>query len=306
MEMNMKPFLFRRLAQRKIWSRIFKERLTEPLHLNLLSLFVWVFGSYRAKVGYDLVVRQNNAYSILKAADFARSQNIRTVSLIEFGVGSGTGLLNMARIAGQVTRATGVSFKLYGFDSGQGMPPARDYRDHPDLYQQGDFAMNQDALKKVLPANVQLIIGEVSGTVAGFISRLPPDEPVGYVVFDMDYYFSMCDALKILRDPNPLKYLPITLVYLDDIALDPHNHYCGELLAVNEFNAENQLRKIEPHAFLENRRIFRKALWVKQIFFLHVLDHPSRCRITVSDKKRALFNPYLDFEGNRDRFNFSK
>jgi hypothetical protein len=302
--MNMKSFLFRRLAQRKIWSRIFKERLTEPLHLNLLSLFVWVFGSYRAKVEYDLMVRQNNAYSIFKAADFARGQNIRTVSLIEFGVGSGTGLLNMARIAGQVTRATGVSFKLYGFDSGQGMPPARDYRDHPDLYQQGDFAMNQDALKKVLPANVQLIIGEVSGTAAEFISRLPPDEPVGYVVFDMDYYFSMCDALKILRDANPQKYLPITLVYLDDIALDPHNNYCGELLAVNEFNAENQLRKIERHAFLENSRIFRKALWVKQIFFLHVLDHPLRCRITVRDKKRALFNPYLNFEGNRDRFNF--
>ena len=98
--MKMKSFLFRRLAQRKIWSRIFKERLTEPLHLNLLSLFVWVFGSYRATVEYDLVVRQNNAYSIFKAADFARSQNIRTVSLIEFGVGSGTGLLNMARIAG--------------------------------------------------------------------------------------------------------------------------------------------------------------------------------------------------------------
>ncbi len=216
----MKSFLFKRLAQRGIWSRIFRERLTEPLHLNFWSLFVWAFGSYRAKIDYDLVVRQNNAYGILKAADFARSLNIRTVSLIEFSVASGAGLLNMARIASQVTLATGVSFKLYGFDSGQGMPPARDHRDHPDLYQQGDFAMNQDALKQVLPANVQLIIGEVSNTVAEFIARLPPDEPVGYVVFDLDYYFSMRNALKILLEANPQKYLPITLVYLDDIALE--------------------------------------------------------------------------------------
>ena len=302
----MKPFLLRRFAQRRIWSRIFRERLTEPLHLNFLSLFVWVFGSYRAKVDYDLVVRQNNAYGILKAADFAVRQGIRTVSLIEFGVAAGTGLLNMAQIAGKVTRATGVSFKLYGFDSGRGMPPARDYRDHPDLYQKGDYVMNQDALKKVLPANVQLIIGEVTDTVSDFISRLPSDEPVGYVVFDLDYYFSMRDALKILRDANPQKYLPITLVFLDDIALDPHNHYCGELLAVNEFNAENPLRKIEHHAFLENSRIFRRAIWVKQMFFLHVLDHPSRCQITVRDNKRALFNPYLDFEGNRDNYIYKK
>ena len=62
----MKPFLLRRLAHRKIWSRIFNERLTEPLHMNFLSLFVWVFGSYRAKVDYDLVVRQNNAYGSSK------------------------------------------------------------------------------------------------------------------------------------------------------------------------------------------------------------------------------------------------
>jgi hypothetical protein len=166
--------------------------------------------------------------------------------------------------------------------------------------------MNQDALRKVLPANAQLIIGEVSTTVPQFISNLSPAEPVGYVVFDLDYYFSMGDALKILQDANPQKYLPITLVYLDDIALDAHNSYCGELLAVNEFNAENKLRKIEHHAFLENYRIFRRALWIKQMFFLHVLDHPSRCKITVGDNKRAMFNPYLNFEGNRDNLNFEK
>jgi hypothetical protein len=28
---------------------------------------------------------------------------------------------------------------VVGFDSGVGMPPPLDYRDHPDLYQQGTF-----------------------------------------------------------------------------------------------------------------------------------------------------------------------
>jgi hypothetical protein len=42
------------------------------------------------------------------------------------------------------------------------------------------------------------------------------------------------------------------------------------------------------------------------MFFLHVLDHPSRCQITIRDNQRALFNPYVNFEGNRDNFNFKK
>ncbi len=71
--------------------------------------------------------------------------------------------------------------------------------------------------------------------------------------------------------------------------MDEHNNYCGELLAVNEFNVENPLRKIERHAFFENSRIFRRALWLKQIFFFHVLDHPSRSRIQVLDNKRAMY-----------------
>ncbi len=156
-------------------------------------------------------------------------------------------------------------------------------------------------MKKHLPANAQLVIGEVDKTVPGFISRLSPEEPIGYVAFDVDYYYSMCYALKILQDANPEKYLPITLTYLDDIALEPHNSYCGELLAVKEFNAENPLRKIEHHAFFENSRIFRNAMWLKQIFFFHVLDHPSRSRIKLVADKRSMFNPYLDFKGNRDK-----
>src|SRR5687767_14259572 len=100
------------------------------------------FGSFRTRVKWDVVVRQHNACSILQVADAAKGVGIKTVSVIEFGVATGAGLINMARIAGEVTRVTGVEFKLYGFDTGKGMPPARDYRDHPDMYAHGDFAMD--------------------------------------------------------------------------------------------------------------------------------------------------------------------
>ena len=77
-------------------------------------------------------------------------------------------------------------------------------------------------------------------------------------MIDVDYYSSTVDALKIFDGPPDL-YLPITIVYLDDIQLAHHNPFAGELLAVAEFNAQTSLRKICRHDFLENTRIFRNA-----------------------------------------------
>jgi hypothetical protein len=65
------------------------------------------------------------------------------------------------------------------------------------------------------------------------------------------------------------------------------------LLAVQEFNAAHALRKIEHHAFLENKRIFRRAQWIKQIHLLHVLDHPRRFNATKQAGARLHENPYL-------------
>src|SRR5262245_56042272 len=129
----------KKLKNRAAWRRIYYERLTEPLHLNAISFLVLMFGSFRLKIEYDLLVRQYNAFAILKAADKAREANLRGVTIVEFGVASGAGLMNMCFIASKVSSVTGVDVKVLGFDTGKGMPPPRDYRDHPDLYQEGDF-----------------------------------------------------------------------------------------------------------------------------------------------------------------------
>src|SRR4030081_2905725 len=61
-------YVLRRLMMPGKLRKLFVERLTEPIHLNLLSLFVALFGSYRAKVDFDLIVRQQYAFPILFAA----------------------------------------------------------------------------------------------------------------------------------------------------------------------------------------------------------------------------------------------
>ena len=287
-------FILRKLRHGYIWQRVLVERLTEPLHLNFLAFFVAIFGTLRAKIAFDLVLRHHHSYAILAQADYAREMGIKTVTLIEFGVAAGAGLLNICEIARKVTAVTGVEFKIYGFDTGKGMPPPESYRDHPDLYSTGDFPMNHEALVKRLPANAQLILGELKETVAQFVAKLSANEPVGFVSVDVDYYSSTRDALTIF-DSTPDKYLPRVIIYLDDVESPAHNSWCGELYAVHEFNEKHERRKIEPHTFLRGTRIFKNARWIDHMVTLHVLDAPARSTWQVDTGSRpiVLDNPYI-------------
>ena len=74
--------------------------------------------------------------------------------------------------------------------------------------------------------------------------------PVGFIAVDVDYYASACKALQLLNAVDPRLYLPFVPVYLDDITCDGANAWTGELLAVNEFNADDTVRKIAPFTLL--------------------------------------------------------
>src|SRR5260370_28869133 len=138
--------------------RLLIERGSEPLHMNLMALPVALFGSYRTKVDFDLANRRQYAWPLLFAADEAKRLRINTVGAIEFGVAAGAGLLNMCALAERTTKATGVEFRIHGFDTGAGMPPPLDYRDQPDRFQRGDFPPGHpEALRRALPSFAELI-----------------------------------------------------------------------------------------------------------------------------------------------------
>jgi hypothetical protein len=279
------------LRRRDIWKRIGTERLTEPLHLNLTALLVAAFGTTRAKVAFDLLVRQAHAYGLLACADLARAQGLRRVTVAELGVGAGTGLLNLCELATRIERATGVQFQLVGFDTGSGLPPPTDYRDHPELYATGDYPMDHHALAAALPPNARLILGDLSETMDDFVARMTPDAPVGFVTLDVDFYSSSVHALKVFTGP-PECYFPYVHVYVDDVALPTHTRYAGELLAISEFNDANDLRKLEFDRLLVHARVFKHAEWLAHMYKLQVLDHPRRNDVTRTGGQRFA-NPYL-------------
>jgi hypothetical protein len=246
----------------------------------------------RAKAAFDLLVRRQHAYGLLKAADEARARGLRDVTVVELGVASGAGLLNICELGARIGAETGVGFRVAGFDTGEGMPPPADYRDHPELYKEGWFPMDREALEARLPANAEIHFGPIGETIQAFVEGLGPDAPLGFATLDVDFYSSSKDALRLF-DGRPDAYLPYVPVYVDDLALATHTRFAGELLAIREFNDERELRKLDWDWNLANTRVFKHAEWLTHMFKLHVLDHPERSDLRRSAEIASLENPYL-------------
>jgi hypothetical protein len=280
----------------KRWRRSFREhrvqfyqRLAEPLHINLLSFLVALFGNLRRKIDFDLIYRKQHAFALLNLADQANSLGYKKATIIEFGVASGAGLVNLQTLSRRITKMTGVSFEIFGFDTGAGMPAPQSYKDHPDLYQAGDFPMNFDALAKNLDRNTTLVIGPLSETIKEFSSREFIDAPVGFISIDVDYYSSTVNALEVLK-MGTQNLFPRVIVWLDDIGNLNHNSKCGELAAILEFTDQNQMRPIERHPSLRNHRIFKQAPWIDHIYQCHVLDHPIRNNLKTTRTQNTATN----------------
>jgi hypothetical protein len=237
----------------------------------------------RTRVRFDLEGRPSYAWGLLTAADTAKFFGFKKFTAIEFGVAEGGGLLEMCRLAKLVTECTGVEIAIAGFDNTTGLPAPKDYRDHPEIWSQGDFAMGDHRrLAAALPVNAQLIIGDIANTLGKFFNQVRFDAPIGFCVFDTDIYSSSTDALRVYSGASTL-YLPVGVAYCDDTLGGAHsfgslmrNRKAGQLLAVDEFNAHFSDRIIDTIRTLKYRRPLNGEQWLDQVYGVHILDHELR------------------------------
>src|SRR5262245_11355073 len=167
-----------RRGARKVWTTLLGER----------SL-VQRYGSLRDRERWGLVRRPNYAYGILRAADVATFSGQSAVTVCEFGVASGGGLLNMIEIADLVSRDTGVTVRVVGFDNGEGLPEPQGYKDHPEIWSGGDFRIeDRDGLLRRTEGKAEIIFGDVAETVRPFAAGLDPSAPLGFIAIDVDIY----------------------------------------------------------------------------------------------------------------------
>jgi len=272
---------------------LIRSRLSYPLHLNFISAISFLFGGVASRVKYDNYRLSHYAYGVFEASKRAKELGLKEITVIEFGVANGRGLMAMAFYALKVQKVTGVKINVLGFDSGEGMPQTQGYKDHPEIYATGDFPLQKrEKLLSLLPSNTRLIILDLLKENWNSYVKFP----IGFISIDVDYYSSTTSVLKNLGDVKSELLLPNTLMYFDDIQLPNHNPYQGELLAIQEFNSCYSKRKIVPFAqVLRTTRRLKDAPWINQVFQLQVLDHTIKnqeYRRSV-DPPRIISNKYL-------------
>lgn len=249
--------------------------LLQPGRLVLATLRRLPVGSHALRGALDLYPRPHYAYGVQQAAVLASRLRIPRISVIEFGVAGGAGLAEMDRMARLASADTGVAIDVYGFDTGKGLPKPTDHRDLPYTWREGDFVMDQEALRIRLP-QAKLVLGDIEETVPGFLEAYDP-APIGFVSIDVDYYSSTAAALRLF-DGDHGHFLPRVFCYLDDIVGDQdqvvHNDYVGELAAVRELNETNDAIKLSPINGLRHKRAV-PAPWNDLIYVLHWFDHPD-------------------------------
>jgi hypothetical protein len=205
------------------------------------------------------------------------------IALVEFGVAGGNGLMNLEKHVSRLEQHLDVSYEIYGFDLGEGLPAPEEYRDSPYYWDRGHYDMDVERLKRNLDRS-ELVLGNVADTVPDFISEYDP-APIGAVSVDLDYYSSTKDALQILSCKDEY-LLPRVPMYFDDVlggdGLRMTIPQIGEAQAIREFNEDNDQGVIGKLQFPEGSS---KPVKPRRQYAYHKFDH----------------NMYNEYIGEEDR-----
>lgn len=243
--------------------------LEPPFRILARAVLKYLPVSVKTRALWELSARPAYLLGVVTAAEQARQQNISEISVLEFGVAGGAGLLALECEAKAVEKETGIKVKVYGFDMGRrGLPSfIGDHRDHPDAWCPGDYPMDEEALRARLSERTTLIIGNVNETAAGFFNHFDPP-PIGFVSFDMDLFSSTRDALQVFlrRERKMLWHVPL---YFDDIDFLFNHRFAGELLAIDDFNQRNDKVRIDKWYGIKAGRPFPERHFLDKMYVAH-------------------------------------
>jgi hypothetical protein len=216
---------------------------------------------------------------LVTGAYLALEQDVPAITAIEFGVAGGEGLLALQDEAAAVERESGVAIKVVGFDSGRGLPEMTgDYRDHPDYWKEGDFPLDEQALREKLSSRTRLLLGDVRENVPEFVAHIQ-EAPVGFVSFDLDLYSSTVHALQLLSHRNRWMLSKVPL-YFDDVEENLVSHrFAGELLAIEEFNETTSAVKIDRWRGIRANRPFPEDPFLERMYVAYDLEAISGTRL---------------------------
>ena len=244
-------------------------------------------GSYEQRVRLGCTERPHYGFCLYNAALLARKLGHTRISVLEFGVAGGKGLLNLEYHAREIKQTLNMDIEIYGFDSGEGLPEPTDYRDLPYHWQKGYYKMDLPKLESSMNSS-KLVLGDIAESGRTFFEEYKP-APVGAIMFDFDFYSSTVAALKLL-EADESRFLPRVFCYFDDVVgteIPLYNDYTGERLAIHEFNARHDDRKLGIPYFLRAQTI--REIWFHKIWIFHLFHH-QKYNEFVSDEDRGNYD----------------
>jgi hypothetical protein len=215
--------------------------------------------------------RPDYAWGALQSVNLAKVLGVKRVSFIEFGVAGGNGLIALENIAQYFQTLFDLEIDIYGFDAVGGLPKAKDHRDLPNLWREGYYPMNKEKLKQRLK-KAKLVLGLVEETVPKFIDAKPA--PIAFAAFDLCFYSSTMKAFQIF-DADQSIVLPRVHCFFRNILGRTFGDHNGERLAISDFNASHEMRKISKIYGLQyylSSQIAGQRL-VEQFYMAHIFDH---------------------------------
>jgi hypothetical protein len=224
---------------------------------------------------YWLIERPNYAYGVSRAVADAKLLGHSAVTIIEFGVAGGNGLLALERHAEWFSKKYDIHVDVVGFDRGKGMPESSDYRDQSFRWGAGYYEMDEVALRSRL-TSAELVIGDVEQTVELWIDQSLErlrNAPIGFIAFDLDFWSSTMAAFAIFRRDSPIHLLPRVACYLDDLAFSIPS--VGEMRAVSDFNEEAPTKRSIGQLVGLRAGIPFDPPWADQMYEAHFFTHPD-------------------------------
>lgn len=245
----------------------------KPLRVAFLKYLSVKFKTFRPH--YETI--------LLESAKEAKILGYKEISVLELGVAGGNGIISLENYKKKITKLTGVKINIFGFDYGEGLPTSTNKFDLPFFWSGGDYKVDKEKLKKKIDSKI--FFGDVGKTFQSFIETSPPT--ISAIFFDLDYYTSTKSFLnQIVKNKD--FFSPRVYCYFDDVFSISHhiNEHNGELLAIKEFNNNNNEIKIGKS--LSNLSDFKFPLGTDKLFVLHNFTHNDYLRNLNYEQKSNL------------------
>lgn len=268
------------------------QNLTPLQEVPFDNRYPWLCTSFRKLMRDPICAKKPNyIWGVLQGAALGKVLGLPRVSVLELGVAGGNGLVALEHIAGQVQELAQIEIQVHGFDTGQHIPRPRDYRDCPNLWREGMFAPDVEAIRSRL-CHAQLHLGMIQETLSAFLATAPA--PISFVASDLCLYSSTKEGLKLLEGDHQL-LLPRVTYFFEDIMGECFSEFTGARLAIREFNDNHDVVKLAPiyglRYFVPGE--FRNLIYWDMLFTAHLFQHPAYTA------PQALFRPGAqDIEGN--------